>query len=354
VTSRAEETLPEIGTSVASTVPPFEVHPPTRTFQERGFPYQSFPTGWFQIGWSEEFPVGEARPLFYFATDLVAFRGTSGEVHVLDAHCQHLGAHLGYGGTVVGDDVQCPFHGWQWDAAGVNVDIPYSAGKCSRRRLRPWIVRENSGAVFVWHHPDGSEPSWELPDPLIAESADPTFHQPYPHAVHAQEVAIAPQWVAENIVDAAHVKYVHRWPEVPSCTYSIHDHMFSTVIEGGMETSRGAVSISAHQQAWGVGIIEDDFKGLHPMRQLECVTPIDHGRSHFRFSLFVASKDGGKAEGVPSGLAKAAFSAEIDEVFVHDTPIWEHQIYTNRPGFTKEEGEVYGAFRRWAKRFYQD
>jgi 3-ketosteroid 9alpha-monooxygenase subunit A len=353
MTSQAELHTPRVAPTFASSVPPSQVCPPTRTFQQRGFPYQSFPTGWFQIGWSEEFPVGHTRPLFYFGTDLVGFRGVSGQVHILDAHCRHLGAHLGYGGKVVGDDVQCPFHGWRWDAAGANVDIPYSSA-CSRRRIRPWIARENSGAIFVWHHPDGNEPSWELPAPLIPESADPTFHQPYPHAVHTQIVAIAPQWVAENMVDAVHVKFVHRWPEVPSCTYSIHDHMFSTIIEGEMETPKGVVSISAHQQAWGVGIIEDDFKGLHPMRQLECVTPIDHERSHFRFSLFVASKDGGTAEGPPSGLAKAAFTAEINEVFVHDTPIWENQAYTDRPGFTKEEGGAYGAFRRWAKQFYKN
>ena len=35
-------------------------------------------TGWFMVGWSPEFPIGEA-------------------------HCKHLGAHIGHGGTVVGD-----------------------------------------------------------------------------------------------------------------------------------------------------------------------------------------------------------------------------------------------------------
>src|SRR6185437_9770110 len=60
-------------------------------------------TGWFMIGWSPEFPVGEVRPLHYFGEDLVAYRDDQGVLHVMEAHCKHLGAHIGHGGKVVGD-----------------------------------------------------------------------------------------------------------------------------------------------------------------------------------------------------------------------------------------------------------
>jgi len=55
-------------------------------------------TGWFVIGWSAEFPVGEVRPLRYFGEYLVAYRDESGELRVLSGHCRHLGAHIGHGG----------------------------------------------------------------------------------------------------------------------------------------------------------------------------------------------------------------------------------------------------------------
>jgi phenylpropionate dioxygenase-like ring-hydroxylating dioxygenase large terminal subunit len=45
-------------------------------------------TGWFMIGWSPEFPIGEVRPLHYFGEDLVAYRDEHGQLHVLDAHCK--------------------------------------------------------------------------------------------------------------------------------------------------------------------------------------------------------------------------------------------------------------------------
>lgn len=35
-------------------------------------PFKWKPTGWFMIGWSAEFPLGEVRALQYFGEDLVA------------------------------------------------------------------------------------------------------------------------------------------------------------------------------------------------------------------------------------------------------------------------------------------
>lgn len=58
------------------------------------------------------------------------FRTSEGAAYVLDAYCPHLGAHLGVGGRVVGDCVECPFHGWQFRGAdGQCTAIPYTSGK---------------------------------------------------------------------------------------------------------------------------------------------------------------------------------------------------------------------------------
>lgn len=81
------------------------------------------PTGWFQVAWSADIAVAEVVPLHYFGRDMVAFRQLDGVVKVLDAHCQHLGASLAYGGCVVEEGIQCPFHGWVWNGAGRNVHI---------------------------------------------------------------------------------------------------------------------------------------------------------------------------------------------------------------------------------------
>ena len=100
-------------------------------------------TGWFMVGWSPEFPSGEVRPLHYFGEDLLAYRDEQGELHVMEAHCRHLGTHIGRSGTVVGDCVQCPFHGWRWGPDGTNRYIPYQPERPNKvLRLRVYPVRE--------------------------------------------------------------------------------------------------------------------------------------------------------------------------------------------------------------------
>src|SRR5437773_202151 len=86
-----------------------------------------FPTGWFQVAYSDELPAGTVTPLRYFGRDLVLFRGEDGAARVLDAHCPHLGAHLGYGGKVEGCAIRCPFHAWKFDGQGTCIEVPYAS-----------------------------------------------------------------------------------------------------------------------------------------------------------------------------------------------------------------------------------
>ena len=66
---------------------------------------------------------------------LAVFRDDNGVPHVLDAYCPHLGADLGAGGQVVGECLQCPFHGWEFSGTdGQCVKIPY-ANKSTRLRI---------------------------------------------------------------------------------------------------------------------------------------------------------------------------------------------------------------------------
>ena len=66
------------------------------------YPFSSTPDGWYAVATSAEIAPGRVRPLRYFGEDLVLYRTASGEARVTEAHCPHLGAHFGHGGTVEG------------------------------------------------------------------------------------------------------------------------------------------------------------------------------------------------------------------------------------------------------------
>ena len=231
-------------------------------------------TGWFMVGWSPEFPIGEVRPLQYFGEDLVAYRDESGELHVLEAHCKHLGAHIGHGGTVVGDCVECPFHGWRWGPDGTNRYIPYQPDRPNHAlTLRVFPVLEQYDCVFLWHHPHGKEAQWEMPDIFTSfpqfETDPAAYYRPYPEfSRRAEREPVHPQIVAENGPDSAHFKYVHRatvtprmldwnivdqewrfltgWPDAGSddpekMALRIHSHMFG--LGGAISAFEGARTI---------------------------------------------------------------------------------------------------------------
>ena len=56
------------------------------------FPFDAYPTGWFQVAYSREVAHGRVLGLHYFGRRLICYRGDSGNPYVLDAYCPHLGA----------------------------------------------------------------------------------------------------------------------------------------------------------------------------------------------------------------------------------------------------------------------
>ena len=142
----------------------------------------------------------------------MAWRDEASDLHVQDAFCPHLGAHLGHGGTVEGCEIKCPFHGWKFDAEGVNTDIPYSDRLNKKGGLRTFPVLERNGVCFAWYHPDESvAPQWEIPE-LAEFNGDPEWST----VIRTAHVVDAPwQEMAENGVDSAHFRYVHNTAEVP-------------------------------------------------------------------------------------------------------------------------------------------
>ncbi len=95
---------------------------------------------------------------------MVAWRAQSGRLTVMDAYCEHLGAHLGYGGHVEGEAIECPFHGWQWNAEGRNVRIPYEPRPNPGRRMRTYPVTERNASVYIWYDARRRDPYFDVPD----------------------------------------------------------------------------------------------------------------------------------------------------------------------------------------------
>src|SRR5688572_9087426 len=172
------------------------------------------PFGWFFIAYSDELKPGDLRPVHYFGEELILFRTESGAAGVMEAYCPHLGAHIGHGGSVDGEAVRCPFHAWAFNLEGACVDVPYATTvPVAARRpgcIRSYPVSEKNGVVWVWHHPDNALPTFEVIEREETLSPEWSAQQRFLWVVDTN-----PQEIAENGVDVAHFRFVHKMDAVP-------------------------------------------------------------------------------------------------------------------------------------------
>jgi 3-ketosteroid 9alpha-monooxygenase subunit A len=326
---------------------------------------EGYPTGWFQIAWSDDVGPGEVKPLHYFDQDLVVFRTESGKVAVLNAHCLHMGGHLAFGGSrsprrsgsVVGECIECPWHGWQWDTNGCNALIPYSKRPNSAQRIPSWPVREIYGMILLWHDQAGSAPGWEPRQIPEFESDD--YHPVDPHGARQvwRDRHVQPQFVAENHVDIAHVKFVHGAEDVAydahvevdgPCVLSSWKILYSTNRRGG-EGERQPIEGTFRGEIWGVGIIINRMYGIRDNLNLIGVTPINPEHSDIFMTNIVMK--GSPDEVEPDVIGKKMLHNQLDEL-ESDLPTWENMRFVPRPPYPPEESSAFRKLRAHLRQFY--
>lgn len=305
----------------------------------------TMPSGWFAVAETPDVEVGDAKAAFYFDSHLVVWRDETGEAHVQDAFCPHLGAHFGHGGTVENCQLVCPFHGWKFDGEGTNTEIPYSERVNRSAKLRTYPVLERNGFIYAWYHPFEGEPTYEIPvveDILTDEFSGPTKTN------HVVETGI--QEMAENGVDSAHFRYVHNVEEVPVIQrYDIEGHR--TIMESLQKfpTPRGVVDGRIDATAEGPGVSIVRFSGIIDTILVTASTPVRSDQTETRFHFYVRNL----GDAAANSSVGAAFAAEVDKQFIEDMPIWEHKAHLVRPALADTDGP-FMKFRKWYSQFYVD
>lgn len=303
------------------------------------FPFP-IPNGWFAVEFSADLAPGEVKRIRYFARDLVLFRTESGRPVVLDAHCPHLGAHLGVGGKVVGESIQCPFHAWRFDSTGQCVEIPYARRIPERAQTRCWEVLERNAMIFVWHHLEGKPPFFEVP--RLAEFDDPDWTEPR-HFEYRVRSAV--QELAENDHDTPHFVYVHESDRIPEIEVSYDGLKRTVATSGTRETALGTFETRLVRQNHGLGAMEVRSEGVPGAGTLmfNSLSPVDEDEVHLRWT-FTVSRNLADTVGVD-------FIDGLTEAVRPDIPIWENKVFRPNPLLCDGDGPI-AEFRRWAQQFY--
>jgi nitrite reductase/ring-hydroxylating ferredoxin subunit len=302
------------------------------------FPFP-LPDGWFAVAFSDDLAPGDVQAIRYFGQELVLFRTESGRAVVLDAHCPHLGAHLGVGGRVIGESLRCPFHAWRFDLAGQCVEVPYARRIPPRARTRSWDVAERNAMILVWHHREGKPPFYEVP--ALPEFGDPAWTAPRSYDLRVRS---AVQELAENDHDTAHFRFVHGLP-IPKIEVR-YDGLTRTVVTWGVrETALGTFETRLVRRNFGLGAMAVRSEGVPGagMLMFNSLAPVDDDHVHLRWS-FTVTRD---LEDEIGGSFIDGLIAAVQP----DIPIWENKLYRSAPMLCDGDGPV-AEFRSWARQFY--
>ena len=312
---------------------------------DRGYASLPVPFGWFAVAQSGELAAGEIKTLRYFAKEFVVWRGEDGKVRAIDPHCPHLGAHLGVGSTVQGNDLQCAFHHWRFNGEGRVTDIPYTKviPPRLRRPCQPTMpVEESDGLIFVWHHPRAAAPKWEVA--RLPECPDGEWEL---HSTYDWVVGIHCQEITENGQDYAHFNAVHGVQGPPGGEFQMDGWIRHSRVTAEMVTPRGPMTGVIDVRATGPGQSLAQYIDVTHVVHAQQTTPIDAEHSHLRWQMYHAP---GLSEG-KTRVTNARIRDLVKQV-TQDIPIWNAKIYRTDPILVQGDGPML-AYRRAYQRFYQ-
>ena len=133
---------------------------------------------------------------------LVVWRDSRGVPHAFRDLCIHRGTALSLG-SVAGDEIVCPYHGWRYGADGRCTAIPQLSDPTrvpAKARVTAYRCQERYGLIFVAM----DEPRWPIPDLPDLESPGwrTVFCGPYTWQSEASRQI-------ENFTDLGHFPWVH-------------------------------------------------------------------------------------------------------------------------------------------------
>jgi nitrite reductase/ring-hydroxylating ferredoxin subunit len=318
--------------------------------------------GWYALAFASELRAGTVLRRRLMNQELVVFRTASGVPVVLDGYCPHLGAHLGEGGKVVGEQLRCPFHDLGFAPDGRCAHSPYGQAP-PRLSTRSWPVRELHGVLLVYSDPSAA-PSWEV-KPVEDDNARLEWSQP---AGRLWRIRTHPQEIIENTVDVGHFRAVHGYEsiEVTEAMKADGPHLtmsYTVTRDRGLlgKYDPGRPRFRLDINASGVGYSRVQVSGL-PVRLRTVVmpTPVDDEITEVRVITQVAvfpGKAHWAARLLPrqwiADCAAQLAAREMGRDFAADLRIWEHKRYQDPPRLVAGDGPI-GPYRRWARQFYRE
>ena len=161
------------------------------------------PNFWYPIARSRDLKAGKLLAASFAGAPIVLARTTQGAVLALEDRCAHRQVPL-HVGVVAGNSIRCGYHGWEYNAEGKCVSVPY-LDRCSVKpnNVRHYPVREAYGLLFVF--PGNAARAEATPFPHVPSASDPAYKTRYLD----RRINCHYTFMHENLMDMNH-QFLHR------------------------------------------------------------------------------------------------------------------------------------------------
>jgi phenylpropionate dioxygenase-like ring-hydroxylating dioxygenase large terminal subunit len=322
-----------------------------------GPPALPYPNGWFCLAFSDELKPGSilTRPLL--GEEVVLYKTQRGRIRAIRPYCPHLGAHLGAGGKISGEDIVCPFHKFAFDPAGTCVRTGYGL-QPPRASLIQYPVSEVNGSVYVWRHSLGAPPDWEVPALYTPGRVAPSHH--------TFEMAGHPQDVTENVFDFGHFTHVHGATDVTVEGEPVLGEKIC-VLQSSVQWPSlllGKLRMDTTHTVIGLATLLLEIslpQAKTSMYVITHCTPIKPGRVQFRVGTVIDLKHlpllrgaaGRRVARHLSQLLTVLAQRQVCQDASLDVSIWHHQRHCEHPRLAQGDGPI-GRYRQWVRQFYTE
>ncbi len=157
---------------------------------------------WYVAAFGEELaavPLGRT----ICGESIALFRRGDGAVAALQDRCSHRWYPLSLG-RIVGDALQCGYHGARFDGAGRCVLIPGQESIPASFDIRSYPTHERDGVIFVWLGDAARADPTVIPDWRLNAAPDWATVR----GIHRMPANY--QLVLDNLLDLTHVAFVHK------------------------------------------------------------------------------------------------------------------------------------------------
>ena len=158
---------------------------------------------WYMAGWASELEPGSLLARTICDDPIVLYRDATGQVAALEDRCCHRHYPLSAAGEVIGANLQCGYHGFQYDGSGRCVKIPSQAQIPENARVRSYPLIERHRCLWIWMGDPSRADAAQIPE--LGFLDDPAWGWRgtlYP-------VKGSYKFVIENLLDLTHLTFVH-------------------------------------------------------------------------------------------------------------------------------------------------